>query len=359
MSNHIATAQPFEHPGGLHSRSQIETSRAEIAEGSQPWAAAYELLIEEVEQGLEKSPEPVEDFSVPGRYIDKEGHIEAMGRLSNDGWLAYSNAVAYQLTTGEERDAYANKAVEVIDAWATTNKKTSNYDGELAMADAGVSLVFAAELIRDYEGWSKAQRKAFKDWLINVYLAACTKIAESKNNWGDWGTLGSAAAHYYLDDGQGLDADIERVRQRINASIEANGEMPHETQRDSRGIWYTYFALTPMTATSQIAANARGVDLFNYKGEDGAGIEDALDYLIQYCRKPEDWPHYTEGPQSIPPDPGKYPGNLYEAMFAIYGNEAYGDWVKDARPIMVYGHHYAWNFPTLLQPTPPPKESQK
>ncbi len=343
----IGKAQPFEHPGGLHSYKQIELARRNIASQKQPWTTAYEALIEQANRGLEKSPEAIADFNVPGYYKDAKGHRETMGRLSGDAWVAYSCAVAYQLTSNSERLKYAEKAIQVINAWATTNKKFSGYDGQLAMVDAGVGLVFAAELMTDYNGWNKEQRTAFAKWITSVYLKASTEIVERGNNWGDWGVLGCIVSHYYLDMEDSVDVDIMHIRNKINMAIASDGHMPEETKRGKRGLWYTYFALAPLTSACQIAQNAQGVDLFNYKGDDGAGIEEALDYLLRYCREPNKWPHYS-GNDINPPKPEQYPGNLFEAMSGIYEKKEYEAWVDDARPIMVYGHHYAWSFPTLM-----------
>jgi len=350
----IAAAPVFEHPGGLHSRSQVETSRKRITAREQPWTTAFEALLEQAKNGLDRSPEAVSDFNVPGYYSDAEGHRRAMERLSQDAWAAYSCAVAYQLPSGKEKTEYADKAIQILAAWATTNQMTSNFDGDLAMADAGVGLVLAAELMTDYDGWEKGQRAQFTEWLRNVYLKSCERIVGKSNNWGDWGVLGCIASHYFLDDALGLDADIERMRKTINHAIEADGHMPAETRRDKNGIWYTYFAIAPLTAACQIAYNARAVDLFHYKGKEGAGIEQALDYLLQYSREPQKWPHYR-GEDLYLPKPGRWPGNLFEAMSGIYGKLEYEAWVEDARPIMVHGHHYAWAIPTLLRTVPPHK----
>ena len=280
-----------------------------------------------------------------------------MGRLSDDSWAAYSCAIAYQLIEGNERIQYAEKASELLTAWAGTNKRTSNDDGDLAMADAGAGLVFAAELLAPYDGWNKEDREAFRKWITNVYLISCQRIAGRANNWGDWGILGCIASHYLLDDKKGLDADIENIRKKIDKSIAADGHLPHETKRGKRGIWYTYFSLAPLTAACEVAANAQGVDLYHFRGDDGAGIEQALDYLLQYCREPERWPHYQQNDLRLPNAKG-YPGNLFEAMHGIYGKSEYESWIDDSRPIMVHGHHYAWAVPTLLR-TVPPQEKVK
>ncbi len=122
-------------------------------------------------------------------------------------------------------------------------------------------------------------------------------------------------------------------------------------RRGRNGIWYTYFALAPLTAACQVAANARGVDLFHYKGADGAGIEEALDYLLRYSREPGEWPH-CKGEDLALPGKRQWPGNLYEAMSGVYGKREYEAWIANARPIMVRGHHYAWAVPSLLRTAP-------
>lgn len=338
----------FEHPGGLHARGQIALAQARIAAHEQPWASAAAALLVQARESLAQAPQAVADFNVPGFYKDAEGHRKAMGRLSADAWAAYSCALAYHLAPGHDRTAFADKAIEVLAAWATTNKQTSNADGDLAMADAGTGLVFAAELMTGYDGWQAAQRSMFRQWLKAVYLPACARIAGRSNNWGDWGILGCSASHYYLDDPVALDADIAQMRAKIDSAIAPDGSLPLETSRGGNGIWYTYFALAPLTAACQIAAHARQVDLFHYTGKNGVGLEQALDYLLTYCREPDTWPHYRKADLNRP-TPGQWPGNLFEAMSGIYGKDAYAAWVREAQPITVFGHHYAWAVPTLLR----------
>jgi hypothetical protein len=353
-----AEARKFEHPGGLHSREEIRTARAKIAAGAQSWKKAYQALVKQAGRGLERKPAPIANFNVPGYYGNPKGHRERSKRLHTDVWAAYSCALAYQLTAGNQRSRYADKAVQVLAAWAKVNTRTSGGDGTLVMAYGGVGLVFAAELLSDYRGWSASQRADFKKWVRGVYLKACTSIAGRGNNWGDWGVLGCTASHHFLDDAKGLDADIARIRKKIDASIAADGRMPAETGRGKNGIWYTYFALAPLTAACQVARNGRGVDLFHYKGKDGAGIERALDYLLRYCKAPKKWPHYRGKDLNLP-DPRHWPGNLFQAMAGIYGKKQYADWPDRSRPIMLFGHHYAWSVPTLLRTLPAGKGARK
>ncbi len=338
----------FEHPGGLYKLKQLTSAREKIRLREQPYLSAYESLAKEADKCLLKPAQAVEDFNVPGYYIEPEGHIRMMGLLSTDSWTAYSCAIAYQMTDGDRRSIYAEKAISTISAWAETNRKTSNHDGDLAMADSGIGLVLAAELMTDCKDWSDDKRRSFRSWLESVYLVSCVKIAPKQNNWGDWGIFGCLASHYYLDDVKALKEDVSRIAGRIDEAISSDGSMPHETGRGNNGIWYTYFALAPLTAACQIAYNSTGANLFSYKGRSGAGIEEALDYLLKYCREPRSWPHYSGNDLTLP-NPAKWPGNLFEAMSVIYGRRDYEDWIRNSRPIIYSGHHYAWTVPTLLR----------
>ncbi len=158
-------AQSFEHPGGLHSKSLLNSVREKITEEEEPWMSAYSALMIQAKENIIRTPEPVEDFNVPGYYDDPDGHREAMDRLSLDAWTAYVCAIAYQVSPQDSSERYAEKALEVINLWAEVNKKTSNFDGNLAMTDAGVGLVLAAELMTDYAGWETTQRDTFINWL--------------------------------------------------------------------------------------------------------------------------------------------------------------------------------------------------
>src|SRR5262249_20595963 len=139
--------------------------------------------------------------------------------------------------------------------------------------------------------------------------------------------------------------ETARLQSRIDTSIAPEGYLPEEIVRGDHGIWYTYFALAPLTAGCQIAGNARGVDLFSY-----GRLRLALDYLFYYSLYPEQWPHYG-GSQNPPPTPDNWPGNLFEAMSRIYRSPDYESWIADTRPHVVKGHHYAWTVPTLMRPS--------
>ena len=84
------TGQTFEHPGGMYSSSLIEETRQKISEGEEPWVTAYKQLMHQAETSLQRKPEAVKNFNVPGYYRDPKGHHREQIHLSHDAWAAYS-----------------------------------------------------------------------------------------------------------------------------------------------------------------------------------------------------------------------------------------------------------------------------
>jgi hypothetical protein len=321
-------------------------------------------LITEAEQALVASPHAVADFNVPGYYGQPAASMAAKQGLSDDASAAYALALAYQLDTGDRRTLYATKAVELLNAWAATNRRVSGEDGDLVLCYAGIPLVFAADLLSNYPGWRPEDRDAFKGWVNRVFRRSADKIKGRANNHGAWGTFASMAGAHLTDDADAVNADVVRLKQRIARAIASDGELPDENRRTNSGMWYTYFALMPMTAAAQIVLNATGEDLFRYTAPNGRSLKLALDRFFRHCRNPTAWPYkkpgglfglvyntiYPSADELLLPTPSDWPGNLYEAMAAIYGERAWEEWVEKYRPIR---GGRGWIYPTLMRTTAP------
>lgn len=330
----------YPHPGGVHSAKQLTSAKRNIAGGSQPWVDGRNELIPRAEFYLSEPPSAVTDFNVPGYYEDPAGHTRASEVLQNDVRAAYTLALAYQLTG---KTAYAEKAKSFLANWAGKNTRISGTDGPLVMTYSGVGLIHAAELLRDYSGWNIADKIAFETWLTGVYLAkAANAIKTESNNWGDWGIYGAMSAYYYKDDNVQLNAEIIRLKNKIESSIAADGSMPQEAGRGVSGLWYTYFALAPITSAAHIAKEAAGIDLFHWTSPGGTTIKQALDYLLYYMNHPDQWP-YGENPR-MPGSSEDWGYNLFEAMSDYYDEPSYKDFASAREPIMYLSSHFAWNL---------------
>jgi hypothetical protein len=351
-------ARLFSHPGGMHTAAQIESIRCH--RGEEPWKSAYAQLLRRADQALSQPCHAVENLVQPFYYWDPKRSEAAKKRLSDDASAAYALALAYPLEQGQRRGLYADEAISLLNGWATVNRRVSGSDGPLIMCYAGLPMIFAADLLWDYGGWTDEGRGRFRTWVESVFLRCAKQIRNRPNNWGCWGIFASIAASHLLDDRAAVLADIESLKQRIAESIAPNGELPHENRRTNSGMWYTYFSLGPLTGAAWVAWNATGTNLFEYTAPNGRTIKQALDRFFYYCQNPQAWPYrkppgwrgwlldlaYASSDTLIVPAPQGIGGNLYEAMSWIYHQTQWEDWIRAARPI--HGGR-GWVYPTLMR----------
>ena len=277
----------FDHPGGFHTQKQIENIRQRIIE--KPENRAYKALIDHAENFLSFVPHPMADYNAHYFYGKNKTPSPSKDKLSKDAFAAYTLALAYQLDVSEKRASYADKAVEILNAWATTNRKISGFDGNLTACYCAPPMILAAELLSDYEHWNQQDQNSFKKWISNTLLKSANAIKHKKNNHGCWGLYTSLACHHYLDDVMAFQKDTAILEKQIASLIDKKGEFPAENKRTNSGMWYTYFALCPLTCSAHIATNVTEKNYFNSSTPNGRSLKLALDSLFNYCKNPDSW----------------------------------------------------------------------
>jgi hypothetical protein len=348
--------------GLLHTAPELAFMRAHAA--SDPWQGAYQQVLGEAGAALGRTPVPVADFDIPFYYADPTASQAAKEGLRQDALAAYALALGYQLgASAAERDAYAAKAIAILGAWASVNKQVTGADGDLIVLYTGAPMLYAADLVWSFPGWTPADRVAFMGWVNGVFRPSAERIKTRTNNWGDWGTLGVVASAGLAHDNAAVAAEIARIEGRIASDIDAAGELPAENNRTNSGMWYTFFALTSMTTAARIAHNLTGVDLFAYTAPNGRTIRLALEREFFYAMHPDQWPYkLPDGAAGVVwrqlypcddtvqmPTPGGWPGSLFEIMSDVYQVPAWKDYVASYRPSK--GFH-GWIYPTLMRQTP-------
>lgn len=316
-------------------------------------APAVEALLREAQASLKTVCSAVPVWSIPGFYYDREGHQKGKRLMEPDAQAAYTTALAYRIT-GEA--AYAAKAAEILDGWASVNREIGGHDGPLVSAYIGVGMIRAALWLEPFEAWSREARDRFEGWLKQVCLGAWESI-EGRNNWWDWSLYARLALHRLTGDDAAFAAATEELKAHIDHAIAKDGFLPEEAARGANAMWYHYFALAPMTAAAKLVLDATGEDLFRWTTPGGKSIKRALDTFLRYADgRSGEWP-FGEEKQNMPVPLGAdtWPVDLFEAMAIIYRDEAYARFAAPYRPVT--GHRnassgcfqsYAWNYPSLL-----------
>lgn len=135
----------FRHPGGLVDRAQLDFVKARIADGTAPWKAAFDKAKASKWAVPTYAPQPLAvvqcgPYSNPNVGCSEE---------RSDAIAAYTQALLWYFT-GEP--AFAQKSIEIMNAWSATLTGHTGHNAPLQSAWASSVWPRAAEIIRYTSG---------------------------------------------------------------------------------------------------------------------------------------------------------------------------------------------------------------
>ncbi|HBF81474.1 MAG TPA: hypothetical protein DD420_16545 [Streptomyces sp.] len=215
-----AAPASFTHPGVLVSRPQLDFVRGKVQAGAQPWKGAYDRMLASPYASLSRTAKPravVEcgSYSNPNNGCTDE---------REDALAAYTLSLAWYIS---QDSRYAQKAIQIMDAWSGVIKDHTNSNAPLQTGWAGSSWPRAAEIIKyTYGSWPASGR--FGTMLRDVYLP---KVANGSNSNGNWELSMTEAAigiAVFLEDRGAYDRAVAKFRGRVPAYIyvTADGSLP-------------------------------------------------------------------------------------------------------------------------------------
>jgi len=268
----------FVHPGGLHTKADLDRMRAKVAAGEHPWIDDWNALL--------RDPKAQSNYKAAPNV-----HMGSRQRAQNDANAAYLNALRWQIS-GDK--THADCAARIFDAWADTVKERPSGPDQPGLSGIPIgTFAIAAELLRDYPGWPAARQARFKRMLVDYFYPVCHDFLTRHNGapadhfWANWDTCNMRAVlaiGVYCDDRAKFD---EAVAYFHNGS--GMGSLPHavpflypgglgqwqESGRDQAHVMGGQGLLAEMC---QVAWN-QGVDLF---GADNNRLLAGAEYSAQY-----------------------------------------------------------------------------
>ncbi|MET7492317.1 alginate lyase family protein [Streptomyces sp900116325] len=215
-----AAPASFTHPGVLVSRPQLDFVRGKVQAGAQPWKSAYDQMMASKYASLTRTAKPraiVEcgSYSNPNYGCTDE---------REDAIAAYTLALAWYIT---QDSRYAQKSIEIMDAWSAVIQDHTNSNAPLQTGWAGSSWPRAAEIIKyTYSSWPNSGR--FATMLRNVYLPKVINGSNSNGNWELSMTEAAIGIAVFLEDRTAYDKAVTKFRGRVPAYIyiTADGALP-------------------------------------------------------------------------------------------------------------------------------------
>ena len=247
----------FKHPGLLHGKEDIARMKKAVAKKQGPIYVGFKVL--------EQSANARADYKM-------KGPVEEWGRAPNintgiaksDAKAAYQNSLMWAITA---KQAHADKAIEIVNAWARTLKKVSGIDGVLASGLQGFKFANAAEILRYTDsGWTEIEAKRCEKSFMEAWHPTIEHYAYFANgNWETAALQTNMAIAVFCNDRKLFE---KTVRYAVNGA--GNGSIPHmivyptgQCQETTRAQHYAQLGLGLLGDAAEVAWN-QGVDLYGW-----------------------------------------------------------------------------------------------
>lgn len=184
----LVSGTPFVHEGMVHRQKDFDRIKTNLAAGKEPWVSGWNKLTANSHAQLSYTANPVAKL-IRGGSSAEEPEPDNYSRAFNDVAAAYQLALRWKIS-GD--DAYAAKAVEILNAWARTCKTISgNSNTALGAGIYGYQFATAGEILRSYSGWKADDFKAYQKWMLEVFYSLNRAFLTTH-----WGTC---ITHYWAN----------------------------------------------------------------------------------------------------------------------------------------------------------------
>ena len=272
-----AAPSAFVHPGLLHTQADFDRMSQKVAANASPWIDGWRVLIANSHASLSWTPNPQAVISRGNDGV----HPDNSGTFFNDVAAAYACAVRWKVSGNT---AYADKAVQILNAWSSTltgvfgvSGTNSDFDGILMAGFQGYQFANAGEIMRTYPGWAVDDLARFKAMMVNLFYpinVGSLHIPTGSSllvfsNW-DLGCVASMLAIAVLaDDRAKFDEAIGYFKNGLgNGGIAQTVYYLHpgylgQTQESGRDQGHNTLSVALLGAISEMVWN-QGVDLYGY-----------------------------------------------------------------------------------------------
>ncbi len=312
----------FRHPMSVISSEEVAIVKDRIKKRVEPQATAFKQLLTEADRQLDFVADPPESMDIMGGYEKNSNLAENRAWLWRNCHAAYTLALAYTYTGNPK---YAKKGVEVLNSWARKGTVFTGQDRGLQLGSHFTPMLYAADLLRSYQGWEQPDRIRFKQWWIENCLVHTADVMRTRsNNWKDHGVLGVMVAAVVFEDTALLEESLNQLLGYYKSNPDrrvARFGTAWKMSKDQRGTYltaevtrnggrsgltYTFYSLTSGVECLEIARYV-GYDFWSAMTPQGANFQGAIEQLFKWSRQGEAFPW-----NAAPDNKQSSPFNMFE-----------------------------------------------
>jgi hypothetical protein len=285
QSAHATTT--FMHPGMLYTRADLDGMKAKVAAKLSPWLEEWKLLL----------AHPLASISYTPTYSRTVYRNDAIHGYSGNADLQCSatavllDAIAWYITRNQ---AYADKAIAILDGWSSTLTSIQGHDAQLVATLYGYKLLNAAEILRySGAGWSSTGIANFTALMQNTFYPVCKGFGYVNGGWANGGwdacnilfllSLGvwsnnaamfeSAVAYYKRGTGNG---SLTHYIQTSAGQTQESGRDQAHTQ-----LGLAVFMMCAKIGYNQRSVNTNGANMYSYPNNTYLLLR-GLEYTAKY-----------------------------------------------------------------------------
>ncbi|TDE14541.1 right-handed parallel beta-helix repeat-containing protein [Dyadobacter psychrotolerans] len=287
-------AQNFVHPGINQTAADLAYMKQQVLKSEQPWKDAFEKLKKKTDLNFE-----IKTYTHVLRGSYGKPNIGG-DDLSKGANMAYNCALVWYIT-GEK--PYADKAIEIINAWSPVIWDLDYNDAKLLAAWTGHVWCNAAEILRyNNAGWKKQDIDRFSNMLMTVYYPLFRYyFPQANGNWDGAIIHSIMAIGIFTDNRKMFDNAVGHfLHGPVNGSIFKYIYPSGQCQETTRDQGHVQLGLGEFAGAAHIAWT-QNVDLFSIGNNRLAlGYEYTSEFLLG--KKPHSYGIISERAKSFRDD---------------------------------------------------------
>jgi len=251
----VSQTHAYTHPGATLNLADLQALKAKVDANQEPWKSGYASLA----AGTSLT------YPMRGPYaqVSRQGNYDGNLNEWRIDMTNISSLARMWYFTGNT--AYAQKAHDILLAWANTNIEFSGQESMLDLGDYAPRFVGAAEILRGtWPGWTEADTTAVKAWFANVLQPGANPWGESMYGAANKGALALVAQGLmaiFCDDTATLDRVTYQARTLAHIGLRSSNDigMLGDSLRDQGHAQVQLYSLTVLAE----ALWKQGIDIYS------------------------------------------------------------------------------------------------